>query len=51
METALVTHLDKKRSAQKREQNKMRMERSLDKTEGRNVLVYRGVPYVRAQAK
>ena len=51
MSPVVVDFLGKKRAQLKREQKVQLLEKKRDVIEGRNVLVYRGVPYVRFNAR
>ena len=51
MSPVVVDFLGKKRAELKRAKNVQLLEKKRDVIEGRNVLVYRGVPYVRYNAR
>ena len=51
MSPVVVDFLGKKRAEMKRAKNVQLLEKKRDVIEGRNVLVYRGVPYVRYNAR
>ena len=51
MSPVVVDFLGKKRAQLKRAQKVQMLEKKRDVIEGRNVLVYRGVPYVRYNAR
>ena len=51
MSPVVVDFLGKKRAQFKRDQKVQLIEKKRDAIEGRNVLVYRGVPYVRYNAR
>jgi hypothetical protein len=51
MSTVVVDFLDRKRAKAKREEKIQNRERLRLAEEGRNILVYRGVPYVRRNAR
>ena len=51
MSPVVVDFLGKKRAEMKRARNVQLLEKKRDVIEGRNVLVYRGVPYVRYNAR
>ena len=51
MSPVVVDFLGKKRAQFKRAQKVQMLEKHRDAIEGRNVLVYRGVPYVRYNAR
>ena len=51
MSPVVVDFLGKKRAQLKRAQKVQMLEKHRDAIEGRNVLVYRGVPYVRYNAR
>ena len=51
MSPVVVDYLGKKRAQFKRAQKVQMLEKKRDVIEGRNVLVYRGVPYVRYNAR
>ena len=51
MSPVVVDCLGKKRAEMKRAKNVQLLEKKRDVIEGRNVLVYRGVPYVRYNAR
>lgn len=51
MSPVVVDFLGKKRAQLKRAKNVQLLEKKRDVIEGRNVLVYRGVPYVRYNAR
>jgi len=51
MTTAVVHHLNKKREEARIERERVETQaREMNIRDGRNVLVYRGVPYVRSRA-
>ena len=51
MSPVVVDFLNKKRTQFKRDQKIQLVEKKRDAIEGRNILVYRGVPYVRYNAR
>ena len=51
MSPVVVDFLGKKRAQLKRAQKVQLLEQKRDAIEGRNILVYRGVPYVRYNAR
>ena len=51
MSPVVVDFLGKKRAEFKRAQKVQMLEKQRDVIEGRNILVYRGVPYVRYNAR
>lgn len=51
MSPVVVDFLGKKRAQLKRAQKVQLLEKQRDVIEGRNILVYRGVPYVRYNAR
>ena len=51
MSPVVVDFLGKKRAQLKRAQKVQLLEKQRDVIEGRNILVYRGVPYVRYNAQ
>ena len=51
MSPVVVDFLGKKRAQLKRAQKVQLLEQKRDVIEGRNILVYRGVPYVRYNAR
>lgn len=51
MSPVVVDFLNKKRAQFKRDQKIQLVEKKRDAIEGRNILVYRGVPYVRYNAR